>query len=150
MRFFTDNEIEEVAAAMLLATGVRDPSFLGTLSGFKRRARARAVIEYVEHLAPPPPDHSITTVRMLMRRLFQRAVSNNDLERYFATAGRKASDRVDMPSFEAWYVTHEPRNRQQAEQLVVDLEAEWRQFTMQAAHRAGQLRRKQRGKAAAQ
>jgi hypothetical protein len=149
MRFFTDNDIAQVAEAMLLAPGVRDPSFLGKLSGVKRRARARAVIAYVEQLAPPPPDHSITTIRTLMRRLFDRAVSNNDLDRYFATAGRKADDRVDMEHFEAWYVTHEPHNRQGAEQLVADLDAEWIHFTKLAAREAGKLRRRQ-GKGARQ
>lgn len=147
MRFFTDHDIADVAEAMLNSPGVRDPAFLGQLSGFKRRARARAVIAFIEQLAPPPPDHSITTIRTLMRSLFGRAISNNDLDLYFATAGRKADDRVDMTLFDAWFVTHEQANRKRADDMIADLELEWRLFTQQAARRAGQLKRQQRKRA---
>ena len=144
MRFFTKADLLHAVGAMLKHVDPLDKHLLGTLSGIKRRARARAIIEFAKTLQPPPPDTTITSTRTVLRELFGgRAVSNNDLQRHFATPGRKADDRVDAVVLRAWLDTHRTRLEADAARLLSDLDAEWRLFTEAAALDAGQRRRRE-------
>jgi len=144
MRFFTEADLSRAAEAMLIHIDVIDKALLGIMSGIKRRARARAIINFAQQLNPPPPDHSITTMRLLTNRLFVRSISNNDLHRYFATPGRRADDRVDLEALEGWYAEHSARFIVEARELLRALEQEWRDFTREAARRTADLRQENR------
>jgi hypothetical protein len=141
MQFFTSVDRDRAIDAMLEHAGVADRALQGLLSGIKRRARARAVITFVQSLQPAPPDMTITTTRALMLALFGRAVSVNDLHRYFSTPGRKANDRADPVVLESWFEPNRARLRQDAAQLMLDLEVAWALFTQEAADEAGRLRK---------
>jgi len=144
MRFFNEADVSRAAEAMLVHIDVLDRALLGIMSGIKRRARARAIVHFTQQLAPPPPDHSITTMRLLTSRLFVRSISNNDLHRYFATPGRRADDRVDLEKLESWYAEHGARCAAEACELLRSLEQEWRDFTREAARRTAELRKENR------
>lgn len=141
MRFFTDADISRAAEAMVYHIDYLDKALLGIMSGIKRRARARAILAFAQQLAPPPPDYSITTMRMVLGRLFGRSISNNDLHKHFATPGRRADDRVDLEQLETWYDQHVEVFSEQATALILSIDEEWRTFTRLAAHRAADLRR---------
>ena len=141
MPFFTPDDETDAITAMLAHAGLGDHALQGLLSGIKRRARARAVIAFVQALDPPPPDATIATTRELMRRLFGRAVSVNDLHRHFATPGRKADDRADAVALAAWLDAHCDRLVDQADQQILELELAWKRFTQDAAEEAGRLRK---------
>ncbi len=141
MRFFTTDDFDLAVAAMLEHAGGADRALQGLLSGIKRRARARAVIGFVQSLQPAPPDTTITTTRTLMLALFGRAVSVNDLHRYFSTPGRKANDRADPVVLEAWFEPNRTRLLQDAAQLMLDLDVAWALFTQEAAEEAGRFRK---------
>lgn len=141
MRYFTDSDLMHATEAMLSHGGSRDVQFMGTISGIKRRARARAILEFAAGLRPPPPDESITSMRAVLRELFGRGVSTDDLHRHFATPGRKADDRVDMTAFRAWLDEHRERFSGEAAALLAALDGEWKLFTVEAARRAGKLRK---------
>lgn len=141
MRFFTESDYLVAIAAMLGNTSLNDPSLLGAMSGIKRRARARAMVEFAQQLDPPPPDRSITTIRALLGQLFGRSISNNALQQHFATPGRKADNRVDALRWDEWLAKHKPRLVDEARKLLSDLNEEWQEFALQAAYRAGQVRK---------
>lgn len=122
MTFFTPADHDAAVQAMLDHPDVGSRHLRGLMGGIKRRARARAVIAFVQAIAPPPPDATITTTRQLMRALFGHAVSVNDLHRHFATPGRRANDRAD------------------AEARMLELEIAWQRFTAAAAEAAGEIR----------
>lgn len=140
MRFFTPADHDDAVQAMLDHPDVGSRHLRGLMSGIKRRARARTVIAFVQAIAPPPPDVTITTTRQLMRVLFGHAVSVNDLHRHFATPGRRANDRADPAALAAWLVEHGERLAADAEAEMVELEIAWQQFTAAAAAAAGEIR----------
>jgi hypothetical protein len=144
MRFFTQDDLLHAAGAMLSHIDLFDRTLMGIMSGIKRRARARAIVEFAKQLSPAPPDYSITTMRALLGRLFGRSISNNDLHRHFAKPGRRADDRVDTEQFDEWFAEHGQRFQQKAEQLLSDLDEEWRVFTNEAARRTAGMRREDR------
>lgn len=144
MEFFTRDDFSLAVSAMLdhISISPQDKKLLGTMSGIKRRARARELIDFAQHLDPAPPDATITSMRWLLRQLFSgRAVANTDLHRHFATPGRKADDRVDMAVLSAWLEEHRPRLMEQAAARLAALEDAWKIFTADAARKAGRLRR---------
>lgn len=141
MRFFTSADLMRAALTMLAHADLANKQLGGTMNGIKRRARNRAIVEFGLQLDPPPPDLSITTMRAVLRRFFGRAVSNDDLQRYFATPGRKADDRVNLARLDAWLAEHGPRLREEGLRLLGDLDAEWKDFTREASYEAGRLRR---------
>lgn len=140
MTFFTPTDHDAAVQAMLDHPELGSRHLRGLLSGIKRRARARAVIAFVQAIAPPPPDTTITTTRQLMRVLFGHAVSVNDLHRHFATPGRRADDRADPAALAAWLADHRERLASDAEARMVELEIAWQQFTAAAAAAAGEIR----------
>lgn len=85
MTFFKPADHDVAVQAMLDHPEICNRHLRGLMSGIKRRARA--VIAFVQAIAPPPPDITITTAWQLMRVLFGRAVSVSDLHRHFATPG---------------------------------------------------------------
>lgn len=142
MDFFAPDDHTHAVAAMLAHTDPVDRALLGTLSGIKRRARARALIAFMQRLDPAPPDATITTTRHLLRVMFGgRAVSNNDLQRHFATPGRKADDRADVAALQAWLEAHREPLMERAAHLLHELDLAWRRFTQAAADEAGRQRR---------
>lgn len=145
MDFFTLDDHQLAVAAMLAHTDPADRALLGTLSGIKRRARSGALIAFMQHLDPAPPDATITTTRHLLRVLFGgRAVSNTALQRHFATPGRKADDRADTAALQAWLDAQRPRLEADAARLLAALDGAWRHFTADAAREAGRLRRNEK------
>ncbi|WP_231716885.1 hypothetical protein [Burkholderia ubonensis] len=126
---------------MLDHPDIGNRQLLGLMSGIKRRARARAVIAFVQAIEPPPPDATITTTRHLMQVLFGRAVSANDLHRHFATPGRLADDRADISALAAWLEANRERLTADAERLMLELEAAWQVFREAAAEAAGKIRK---------
>lgn len=140
MTFFTPTDHDDAVQAMLDHPDVGSRHLRGLMSGIKRRARARAVVAFVQAIAPPPPDATITTTRQLMRALFGHAVSVNDLHRHFATPGRRANDRADPEALAAWLADHRERLTAEAEAEMVELEIAWQEFTAAAANAAGQIR----------
>ncbi|WP_244135792.1 hypothetical protein [Burkholderia seminalis] len=140
MTFFTPADHDAAVQAMLDHLDIGSPQLRGLMSGIKRRARARAVIAFVQAIAPPPPDATITTTRQLMLVLFGHAVAVNDLHRHFATPGRRANDRADPAALAAWLAEHRERLAADAEAEMVELEIAWQQFTTAAAEAAGQIR----------
>ncbi|MCA8299073.1 hypothetical protein LGN19_35370 [Burkholderia sp. AU30198] len=140
MTFFTPADHDAAVQAMLEHPDLRSRHLRGLMSGIKRRARARAVITFVQAIAPPPPDVTITTTRQLMRVLFGHAVSVNDLHRHFATPGRRANDRADPDALAAWLALHRERLAAEAEARMVELEIAWQRFTTAAAEAAGAVR----------
>ncbi|AMU19210.1 hypothetical protein QM312_35120 [Burkholderia cenocepacia] len=140
MLFFTPTDHDDAVQAMLDHPDIGSRHLRGLMSGIKRRARARAVIAFVQALDPPPPDVTITTTRQLMRVLFGHAVSVNDLHRHFATPGRRANDRADPAALAAWLAEHAERLATDAEARMVELEIAWQQFTATAAAAAGKIR----------
>ncbi|VWD48378.1 hypothetical protein BCO18175_07418 [Burkholderia contaminans] len=140
MPFFTPADHDDAVQAMLDHPDIGSRHLRGLISGIKRRARARAVIAFVQALDPPPPDVTITTTRQLMRVLFGHAVSVNDLHRHFATPGRRANDRADPAALAAWLAEHAERLAADAEARMVELEIAWQQFTATAAAAAGKIR----------
>lgn len=144
MRFFTESDLRHAAAAMLTHIDHADRTLMGTMSGIKRRARARAIVDFAIQLAPRPPDYSITTMRAILGRLFGRSISNNDLHRHFATPGRKADDRVNTEHLAAWFAEHGQGFQDGANQLMLDLDKEWRVFTSEAARHTAEMRREGR------
>ncbi|WP_244111962.1 hypothetical protein [Burkholderia diffusa] len=140
MTFFTPADHDAAVQAMLAHPDIGSRHLRGLMSGIKRRARARAVIAFVQAIAPPPPDVTITTTRQLMRALFGHAVSVNDLHRHFATPGRRANDRADGEALAAWLADHRERLTAGAEAEMVELEIAWQQFTARAAAAAGAIR----------
>jgi len=146
MTFFTPADHDAAVQAMLAHPDIGSRSLRGLMSGIKRRARARAVIAFVQAIAPPPPDVTITTTRQLMRVLFGHAVSVNDLHRHFATPGRRANDRADPEALAAWLTDHRGRLAADAEARMLELEIAWQQFTSAAAEAAGEIRTAGRAK----
>ncbi|MDD1494058.1 hypothetical protein DF016_10885 [Burkholderia stagnalis] len=140
MPFFTPTDHDAAEQAMLDHPDVGSRHLRGLMSGIKRRARARAVIAFVQALDPPPPDVTITSTRQLMRVLFGHAVSVNDLHRHFATPGRRANDRADPAALAAWLADHRERLAADAEARMVELEIAWQQFTATTAAAAGAVR----------
>jgi len=140
MTFFTPADHDAAVQAMLEHPEIGSRHLRGLMSGIKRRARARAVITFVQAIAPPPPDATIATTRQLMRVLFGHAVSVNDLHRHFATPGRRANDRADPEELAAWLADHRERLAASAEAWMVELEIAWQQFTATAAEAAGEIR----------
>ncbi|MBN3506411.1 hypothetical protein JYB36_31720 [Burkholderia cenocepacia] len=140
MPFFTPADHDAAVQAMLDHPELGSRHLRGLMSGIKRRARARAVIAFVQAIAPPPPDATITTTRQLMHVLFGHAVSVNDLHRHFATPGRRANDRADPDALAAWLALHRERLVVDAEIRMVELEIAWQQFTAAAAEAAGAIR----------
>lgn len=140
MTFFTPADHDDAVQAMLAHPEIGSRHLRGLMSGIKRRARARAVIAFVQAIAPPPPDTTITTTRQLMHALFGHAVSVNDLHRHFATPGRRANDRADPAALAAWLADHRERLAAYAEAEMVELEIAWQQFTSAAAEAAGAIR----------
>lgn len=140
MTFFTPADHDAAVQAMLDHPDIGSRHLRGLMSGIKRRARARAAIAFVQGIAPPPPDATITTTRQLMRVLFGHAVSVNDLHRHFATPGRRANDRADPAALAAWLADHGERLAAEAEARMVELEIAWQEFTAAAANAAGQIR----------
>lgn len=140
MTFFTPADHDAAVQAMLDHPDIGSRHLRGLMSGIKRRARARAVIAFVQAIAPRPPDATITTTRQLMRALFGHAVSVNDLHRHFATPGRRANDRADPEALAAWLADHRERLAADAETRMVELEIAWQQFTATAAAVAGEIR----------
>lgn len=140
MPFFTRTDHDDAVQAMLDHPDIGSRHLRGLMSGIKRRARARAVIAFVQAIAPPPPDATITTTRQLMRALFGHAVSVNDLHRHFATPGRRANARADPAALAAWLADHHERLAADAEAEMVELEIAWQRFTAAAAEAAGAIR----------
>ncbi|WP_175762305.1 hypothetical protein [Burkholderia anthina] len=140
MPFFTSADHDAAVQAMLDHPEIGSRHLRGLMSGIKRRARARAVIAFVQAIAPPPPDTTIATTRQLMHALFGHAVSVNDLHRDFATPGRRANDRADLAALAAWLALHRERLAAAAEARMVELEIAWQQFTAAAAEAAGEIR----------
>ncbi|WP_260428542.1 hypothetical protein [Burkholderia stagnalis] len=140
MTFFTPTDHDAAVQAMLDHPEIGSRHLRGLMSGIKRRARARAVIAFIQAIAPPPPDATITTTRQLMRALFGHAVSVNDLHRHFATPGRRANDRADPEALAAWLADHRKRLAADAEARMLELEIAWQQFTAMAAATAGEIR----------
>ncbi|MDR5645736.1 hypothetical protein [Burkholderia cenocepacia] len=140
MTFFTSADHDAAVQAMLDHPDAGSRHQRGLMSGIKRRARARAVIAFVQAIGPAPPDTTITTTRQLMRALFGHAVSVNDLHRHFATPGRRANDRADPEALAAWLAEHRERLAADAEARMFELEIAWQQFTVAAAAAAGEIR----------
>lgn len=140
MTFFTPADHDDAVQAMLDHPDVGSRHLRGLMSGIKRRARARAVIAFVQAIAPPPPDVTITTTRQLMRVLFGHAVSVNDLHRHFATPGRRANDRADPEALSAWLTDHRERLAADAAEQMAALELAWQRFRAAAADAAGEIR----------
>jgi len=140
MTFFTPADHDAAVQVMLAHPEIGSRHLRGLMSGIKRRARARAVIAFVQAIAPPPPDTTITTTRQLMHVLFGHAVSVNDLHRHFATPGRRANDRADPAALSAWLTDHRERLAADAEAQMVALEVAWQRFTAAAAAAAGEIR----------
>ncbi|WP_396334111.1 hypothetical protein [Burkholderia anthina] len=140
MPFFTSADHDAAVQAMLDHPEIGSRHLRGLMSGIKRRARARAVIAFVQAIAPPPPDATITTTRQLMHVLFGHAVSVNDLHRHFATPGRRANDRADPEALADWLALHRERLTADAEDRMVELEIAWQLFTATAAAAAGEIR----------
>jgi len=140
MTFFTPTDHDDAVQAMLAHPDIGSRHLRGLMSGIKRRARTRAVIAFVQAIAPPPPDATIATTRQLMRALFGHAVSVNDLHRHFATPGRRANDRADPAALAAWLADHRERLAADAETRMVELEIAWQEFTAAAAEAAGAIR----------
>ncbi|WP_420213432.1 hypothetical protein ACN8ZM_40175 (plasmid) [Burkholderia aenigmatica] len=140
MPFFTPADHDDAVQAMLAHPEIGSRHLRGLMSGIKRRARARAVIAFVQAIAPPPPDVTITTTRQLMRVLFGHAVSVNDLHRHFATPGRRADDRADPEALAVWLELHRERLAADAEARMIELEIAWQAFTAAAAEAAGEIR----------
>ncbi|WP_240202919.1 hypothetical protein [Burkholderia sp. LMG 13014] len=138
--FFTPVDHDAAVQAMLDHPELGSRHLRGLMSGIKRRARARAVIAFVQAITPPPPDATITTTRQLMHVLFGHAVSVNDLHRHFATPGRRANDRADPDALAAWLALHRERLAAEAEARMVELEIAWQRFTTAAAEAAGAVR----------
>lgn len=141
MQFFTAADHDVAVQAMLEHPDIRSRHLRGLMSGIKRRARARAVIAFVQAIEPPPPDVTITTTRHLMRVLFGRAVSANDLHRHFATPGRLADDRADTAALATWLEANQERLAADADGLMLKLDAAWKVFTDAAAKAAGKIRK---------
>lgn len=133
MRYFSKEDLNRAIAAFHNRRDARDPVLLGTLSGIKRRARARAIVDFALHLSPAPPDASITTMRHALVELFGKGLSNNDLQRYFATSGRKADDRVDLVKWNEWRAANQMRFAEDARRLQLDLNREWDDLVKLAA-----------------
>ncbi|WP_175971882.1 hypothetical protein [Burkholderia sp. BCC0322] len=140
MTYFTPADHDAAVQAMLAHPEIGSRHLRGLMSGIKRRARARAVIAFVQAIAPPPPDVTITTTRQLMRVLFGHAVSVNDLHRHFATPGRLADDRADTTALATWLEANRERLAADADTLMLELDAAWKGFTAAAAEAAGKIR----------
>ncbi|VWD48172.1 hypothetical protein BCO18175_07403 [Burkholderia contaminans] len=140
MPFFTSADHAAAVEALLAHPDPGSRHLRGLMSGIKRRARARAVIAFVQAITPSPPDVTITTTRQLMRVLFGHAVSVNELHRHFATPGRRANDRADPAALAAWLADHRERLTTDAEARMVELEIAWQRFTATAAAAAGAIR----------
>lgn len=141
MRYFNSADIQEAATAMLAHPGTGDRALMGLLSGIKRRARTRALLDFALTLEPAPPDASITSMRHLLADLFGRGLSNTTLHQYFGRPGRKADDRVDLSAFGAWRATHADMHQADAALLLAGLDEEWDTLTAEAAALAGRTRR---------
>ncbi|WP_244124917.1 hypothetical protein [Burkholderia gladioli] len=138
--FFTPEDHDQAVAAMLAHPARDDRHLRALMNGIKRRARARAVIAFVQALRPAPPDATIATTRALMRTLFGHAVSSNDLRRHFATPGRRANARADTAALAAWLAPQLETLQRAAETLRLELDAAWRVFAQTAADAAGRIR----------
>ncbi len=138
--FFTPEDHDQAVAAMLAHPARDDRHLRALLNGIKRRARARAVIAFIQALRPAPPDATIATTRKLMRTLFGHAVSSNDLRRHFATPGRRADARADTAALAAWLAPQLETLQRAAEARQLELDAAWRVFTQTAADAAGRIR----------
>ncbi|WP_244120562.1 hypothetical protein [Burkholderia gladioli] len=139
--FFTPEDHDQAVAAMLAHPARDDRHLRALMNGIKRRARARAVIAFIQALRPAPPDATIATTRALMRALFGHAVSSNDLHRHFATPGRRANARADTAALAAWLAPQLETLQRAADSLRLELDAAWRVFTQTAADAAGDIRR---------
>lgn len=140
MSFFTPADHDHAVAAMLAHPDLADRHLRALMNGIKRRARARAVIAFIQALSPPPPDATITTTRVLMRTLFGRAVSAEDLRRHFGTPGRRADARADTAALAAWLAPRRDTLLLQADRQRIELDDAWRVFTRAAADEAGRIR----------
>jgi hypothetical protein len=129
-----NTDLARAVDAMRESTGFQDTARLGVLSGIKRRARARMIIDFSLQLEPAPPDCSITTMRAALGELFGKGVSNNDLQKYFATRGRKSNNRVDLPRWSAWWEANQVRFQTDARELLLELDLEWIGFTRAVAY----------------
>lgn len=143
LKLFTRADFLVAVGAMYRHGGLSSPSLRGTMSGIKRRARASAIIEFCHNMDPPPPDISITWMGYIQRDLFGRAVQYSDLNRYFATTGRKANDLVDEKLIGAWLKQNRGKFKDEASALLNDIEREWCVFKRMAAAQAGQYRRQE-------
>lgn len=141
MRYFNQVDVQQAATAMLAHPVANDRALLGLLSGIKRRARARALLEFAYALAPAPPDASITCMRHFLADLFGRGLSNTTLQQHFGQPGRKADDRVDLAAFHSWRTVHAATHQSAAVALLVGLDDEWNAMTAEAAALAGHKRR---------
>ncbi|KVL65430.1 hypothetical protein [Burkholderia ubonensis] len=144
MLLFTPADHDAAVLAMLTYPDGASRNLRGLLSGIKRRARARAVIAFVQAIEPPPPDATITTTRHLMRVLFGHAVSSTELHRHFATPGRLADDRADTEALGIWLAANRERLTDSAMRLMREVDAAWHVLTHEAAAAAGQIRQAER------
>ncbi|RQQ88716.1 hypothetical protein DF134_19255 [Burkholderia stagnalis] len=140
MSFFTLADHDHAVAAMLAHPDLADRHLRALMNGIKRRARARAVIAFIQALSPPPPDATITTTGALMRTLFGQAVSAEDLRRHFGTPGRRANSRADTAALAAWLAPRRASLQQQADTQRLELDAAWRVFKQAAADATGRMR----------
>lgn len=145
MSLFTESDREHAVSAMVASTAENNTRLMGTMSGIKRRARARAVVGF--GLGLEPPDASIATMRRILHKLFNRSVSNNDLHRHFATPGRKASDRVDQKVLDAWFEKHKDSFEERARALTSQIDKEWKIFTADVTEEAAKIRAATRSRA---
>ncbi|WP_369050136.1 hypothetical protein [Burkholderia gladioli] len=138
--FFTPEDHDQAVAAVLAHPARDDRHLRALLNGIKRRARARTVIAFIQALRPAPPDATIATTRALMRTLFGRAVSADELCRHFATPGRRANARADTAALAAWLAPRREALQLQADARLLALDAAWRILTQTAADAAGRIR----------
>lgn len=132
MKYFNDHNVRDVAEIFLsIPVGEKmSPAMRGRIGGIKRRARNAAIIAFCHKLKFK--DISLSCMRRVMRELFGIAVANEDLLAW-ATPGRKADDRVDLDQL---FKNISLDKKNEAAQLLRELDQEWVLLKKQAAERA--------------
>lgn len=111
--------------------GIKDRA-MGVMGGFKRRGRQAAIVAFCRPIAPDLGDVTLHGMKAVMRDLFGHAVGN-DLLCEWATKGRKANDRIDIPAL----VERANVHREAAKARLAEVEAEWMEAKRRAFALAG-------------
>ena len=137
MKYFNDDNVRAMAEIFLSipAGETIPPAMRGQMGGIKRRARNAAIITFCDELTLK--DISLISMKKVMHELFGVAVTNEDLMAW-ATPGRKADDRVDLVEL---FKNISLNNKEEAKQVLRNLDEEWVLVKKQAAELAAKARK---------